>query len=237
MKSLVAALWLGSWPSNLIAQVLVIEVPYEEVASLPGTLIDFNDKFPTYYPRVIGADGVSFGERFLGQVILQEKDALGIPHDKIGAQKPDLPLTLLAGEVGENLIIKENGDNDTPVLAPVGPAGWTKKAGVGEGTLALKFDELVCAMGFRASLEGRKNGYFPNPLHTDNLKVTFYSDEGATLAYFAINKRAEEIYSFGFKVAEDESPWISGVLIQNLDVEGVAFDDFVFSGACARLIG
>lgn len=177
-------------------------------------IITFEDTRASYGPGhlvadVLQLDGASFGERFAGQTLSAEGD-----HDVLtGHALP--PLTLLAGEEGQNLSVVYFAGNT--VLNGYGVAGYPKRHAQGEGAIAFLFDEDQSALSFQ--LRGGEDGA---------ARVVFYHRSGAEIMAMQLPPAGE--HAFGFLRATGEAD-IAGVVITNTDPQGLALDNLRFGKA------
>ena len=150
--------------------------------------------------------GARFGERFAGQTIV----ANGIFDDVSG--RATAPLTALPGLPGASLGALRLGP--TTVLQGHGPLGYPREAAIGEGAIAVEFDNDQAALAF--DLRGGEDG---------TLTVLFLRRDGSEITRLAISPLAEE--SYGFARAGNIAD-IAGILILNTDPEGIAIDNLAF---------
>ena len=234
LRTLLHALCLMSTaftlPSLAFGQSGIEQVQYEEVEVLDITKIDFSGYSAGHYAKVMPGFMVSFGERFAGQTVFSAEGPKGLPHDKIGFQKPDAPLTLLSGKSDQNVVIENDGDLGSRAILPVGPLGSGNKGGRGEGSLAIKFDKLQCAIGFRTFVDG---GIYSRPQgRQPNVKVSFFTYDAGLIGTIPIERTEKGIYYFAFRQTGGMDPVISGLLIENMDREGIVLDDLIFAEDC-----
>lgn len=150
--------------------------------------------------------GVRFGERFVGQPLqaLGDFDAVEGPANA--------PLSLLPGAPGETLGILRL--MRTSVLQGHGPRGFPRAEAVGEGAIAVIFDNDQSAIAL--DLRGGEKG---------QATVRFFARNGQVIDTHTLGPLSET--SHGFERAGDTSD-IAGLLITNTDPEGIALDNLKF---------
>lgn len=150
--------------------------------------------------------GARFGERFFGQSLTPEGD-----FDRV-AGAAHAPLTAIPGAPGATLGALRLGP--TIVLQGHGPRAYPRVEAVGEGAIAIEFDNDQAALAF--DLRGGENGA---------LEVTFLRRDGSEISRLRLGPLAEESYGF---VRQDTIPDIAGILITNSDPQGIAIDNLAF---------
>jgi hypothetical protein len=153
--------------------------------------------------------GARFGERFAGQTLLTDGT-----HDVVTGPA-FAPLTLLAGDAGQNLsVVSFMG---VTVLNGYGHAGFPKREAQGEGAIAILFDEDQSALTI--DLRGGEQG---------RADVLFLRRNGAVLARVPVTPVGE--FALGF-VHDQGKADIAGVVINNTDPQGIALDAIRFGKA------
>lgn len=153
--------------------------------------------------------GARFGERFAGQTLLTDGT-----HDVVTGPA-FAPLTLLAGDAGQNLsVVSFMG---VTVLNGYGHAGFPKREAQGEGAIAILFDEDQSALTI--DLRGGEQG---------RADVLFLRRNGAVLARVPVTPVGE--FALGFVRDQDKAD-IAGVVINNTDPQGIALDAIRFGKA------
>jgi hypothetical protein len=187
----------------------IIEVDY---FSLTGSeLIDFSGLAGgaapgTNYDGIIDLDGASFAERFAGQTLSfsGNSDVLG------GA--PVGGLSLQTGEAGQNLNIFDFGGSNGNVLTGLGVLGFPSFDAIGEGAIAILFDNDQTEFGFE-SVGG----------DLGDATFDFWARDGSLLG--SINPTGLGTNYFGFL---GDSTNIAGISIWNTDPAGIGFDNIIF---------
>ena len=150
--------------------------------------------------------GARFGERFAGQQIKTAGDF----DDVSGAALS--PLTAIPGDPGANLgAMRLPG---TIVLHGHGPARFPRTEAIGEGAIAIEFDDDQGALAF--DLRGGEHG---------SLTVIFLRRNGSEIARLRLADLGEERYGFTRPPGEAD---IAGILLLNDDPEGIAIDNLAF---------
>lgn len=151
--------------------------------------------------------GARFGEHFAGQVVSEN----GVFDTVSGAALS--PLTAVPGPPGRSLgVIRFPGNK---LLVGQGPKGFPHLSAVGEGAIAIEFDNDQAALAF--DLRGGEQG---------EMVVIFLRRDGVEIARLRVGPLAEERY--GFARGGGADPDIAGVLILNTDPEGISIDNLAF---------
>jgi hypothetical protein len=187
-------------------------VPY---ASTGPNSIDFEDlvgaPFPgTNYDGIVVSGGVSFAERFVGQILGTFNTGISLNDSLSGA--PSGPLTLQPGLAGQNLAV--GTDIGTNGLYPCGPLGCTHPEGYGEGSVAILFSGGVSTFGFQISFVDAAG---------PTASVSFFRSDGSIIDTIAISGSG----GFGFE-RDGATRDIRGVSIWTQDPGGLGYDNFTF---------
>ncbi|MDQ2089160.1 hypothetical protein [Marimonas arenosa] len=150
--------------------------------------------------------GARFGERFSGQSLDYDGD-----YDRIAGAALS-PLTVIPGAPGATLGAMRLGP--TTVLHGHGPRAFPRVEAVGEGAIAIEFDNDQAALAF--DLRGGEDGA---------LDISFLRRDGSEIARLRIEPLGEERYGF---VRGDNVADIAGILITNSDPQGIAIDNLAF---------
>jgi hypothetical protein len=150
--------------------------------------------------------GARFGERFAGQTLLAEGN-----YDRISGTAL-APLTAVPGLPGATLgAMRLPG---TTVLYGHGPRGFPMIEAVGEGAIAIEFDNEQSALAF--DLRGGEAG---------SAWVIFLRRDGSEISRIRLAPLSEASYGF---LRNAHLPDIAGLLILNDDPQGVAIDNLAF---------
>lgn len=162
----------------------------------------------TNYDNIISMSGISFGEMFAGQTL-----GFNGLYDVITGS-PSGPLTLVAGLPNQNLhIISAGGSN---VLDGLGASGWPNQSAIGEGAVAVLFDQDQYEFGLTLA------GVGPGSSVVD---FQFYARDGTLLDTISLNPTASGAMAFRRTGSVTD---LAGVVITNVDPGGLAFDNFRF---------
>lgn len=188
-------------PINLVAPAL-----------LTGTQIATFDDVPggaspgTNYDGVFVSGGVSFAERFAGQVNTP------VGGFDVLSGTPTGPLSLAVGVAGQNLNILIN--EGTQVLSGLGTVGFPSFDAIGEGSFAALFTTDQSEFGF--DLIGGNNG---------SATVNFFRRDGSLIDQIILTGLSDQ--SYGFK--RDGGVFdIAGVSVHNSDLGGIGVDNVRF---------
>lgn len=174
-------------------------------ASLPGAS----------YNAVMGSGGAEISERFVGQALSYAGD-----FDVLSGT-PSNPLTLQAGDPGQNIMVYESSGNQA--LAGLGPAGYPNFAAIGEGSLAVLFQFDQSEVGF--DVIGANKGI---------AIASFFRRDGSLIQSIPLGALTDG--SFGFR-RDGGIQDIAGLTVVNNDPSGIAIDNIVhdvpgISGVC-----
>ncbi len=153
-------------------------------------------------------DGLTIGERFAGQILL---DAAGF--DRIDGAAVG-PLRLLPGIETQNMTVIRLADSN--VLSGDGSAGFPNRAATGEGALAVLFDRDQTALRF--DLRGGEGGV---------ATVLFLRRDGTLIDTAVLEPLSEATYAF---MRNDGARDIAGLVLTNADPDGIALDTLLFNG-------
>jgi hypothetical protein len=162
----------------------------------------------TSYDNIISLNGISFGEMFAGQTL-----GFNGVYDVVTGT-PAGPLSLLAGLPGQNLhIISAGGSN---VLDGLGASGWPNQSAIGEGAVAVLFDQDQYEFG--VTLAGAGPG-------ASQVDFQFYARDGTLLETVSLSPSSSGPVAFRRTGGVTD---LAGVVITNVDSGGLAFDNFRF---------
>ncbi|MDM4765796.1 PEP-CTERM sorting domain-containing protein [Pelomonas sp. SE-A7] len=198
-------------------------------AGIAGTTLNFDNV-------VAGADGlinglltsggVSFGERFAGQVLSMAKaprpgEVAQDWFDDLSTGAPTAGLSLLAGASGHNLGVYDYGDSRGQALAGVGPSMADGADPFGFGALSARF-----AIG-QSSL-----GFYLRDGDGGAATLNLYRTDGSLIQSLALGPVADGYYAFARDGGVAD---IAGFSLYNRDsYYGISIDELRFaSGAAA----
>lgn len=211
-------------PSLSLASDLRL-VPYDSLRSQPHRIETFDGLPRTPEPGIIfdhhwRAPGLSIAEHLLGQILTEKATDDGRFDELTGS--PDTPPRAVPGQSGHNFTISDHAGFGSNALFPLGPLGFADAGGRGEGSIALTFDELQFAFGFRLHAE------YPDPLGERPMPrtadIAFY-DADARLITDVILPLQHGVMSFAWR----SSVGIAAVTIENVDPGGITLDDVLYN--------
>jgi len=216
----VAALTIAA--SQSVAGGLTMAASQTQVCARPVCMVDAQDLYlarhitfddlPSGFgvgrqiDGILEQSGVRFGERFVGQALLQDRD-----FDVVSGPA-SAPLTLLPGAPGQTLGILRL--MRTSVLQGHGPRGYPRAEAVGEGAIAVIFD--FDQSGLALDIRGGEHGA---------ATLMFLARDGRVIDRHILGPLSET--SFGF-VRNGDASDIAGLLLTNTDPEGIALDNLKF---------
>ncbi len=174
-------------------------------------------------PYVYRGDGISFGERFLGQSITSVR--LSNPNGvfDIVTGQPSSPLQIVSGKTGQNIAISREECRGSAAISGMS-AGTEEDDNNGEGALSVQFVSGQQAFGF--AVKPRSNCE-QSEIRPGLLVIKAYADDGKVVGSLRVPVTQNPQYlAIGTK---DNSPSIFGVSLTNSDPGGVGFDDFVYT--------
>lgn len=173
-------------------------------------------------------EAITVASHFTGQTpaILTRRD--GGRFDSLTQARALPPLRLETGPPGQGLAIARHRGLGSNAVFPVGPDGFDRISGRGEGALAVLFDHDQWATGFRVHAD------YPDPLGTrparrGSIEVILLDRAGQVLAR-PVMPLDPGLTALGFATA-DGAPAIAGVVILNTDPGGIAVDDILYDAA------
>jgi hypothetical protein len=232
---LAVLLALSLAPPALGERFSIKEITYAEIEDFVPGVLEFETGAPVD-GQLFSFPGLRIGERFAGQTLTKKQDDMLVWHDVLDQATPEAPLRPLPGAPGQGLAIRFDGNCGSGALHGLGPRAGTN---LGTGTLALHFDPPVCYVAFRTAIDGMSR--FGNVNNTilrgraeGSLSLLFYDRDGRRLANFMRSYNPEGPIAIGYMQAGQADPQIAGVLLQNLDLGGIAIDDLRFDPECPQ---
>jgi len=164
----------------------------------------------TNYDELLNFGGVQIGERFAGQTLSFSGNS------DVLSGNPTGPLSVVAGEPNQNVAVTTSPADGafTNVLAGLGPLGFPLFNAVGEGSVAILFDNDQSQFGFQ-SVGGN--------LGTANFD--FFRRDGSLIETLTPTNLTSDF--FGFE-REGNLNDIAGISIWNTDPAGIGFDNLIF---------
>lgn len=208
-KILLPLMLLSTYSLNANA-LLINQVDY---FSLSGTaLIDFEGlaggSAPgTNYDGIIDLVGASFGERFDGQTLSYSDNS-----DVIGGT-PTGGLSLITGAAGQNLNIVSYSTGGN-VISGLGQLGFPDFNAIGEGAIAILFDNDQSEFGFQ-SVGG----------DLGSATFDFWARDGSFIASISPTNLGTDYFGFSREGGIQD---IAGISIWNTDLGGIGFNDIIF---------
>ena len=168
--------------------------------------------------------GLSIGTHFAGQSLIARPGPTGAPHDTLGPGEATRPLTVRGDPPGENLSIAFHRGFGSNALLPLGPDGFDRLSGRGEGAVALLFDTDQAAIALRLHTD------YPAPLGNavaqGDITLHFFDRSGRLILRHTL-RPGPGASAHGFATT-DTQPRIAGLLVINTDPGGIALDDILF---------
>ncbi|HOZ33900.1 MAG TPA: hypothetical protein PLM52_13555 [Tabrizicola sp.] len=235
LRMVVSLACLGFSADNGRADVFSIkEVTYAEIAEFVDRVITFDEMGQPPPDALLYLEGVSFGERFRGQLVVAKQDDALVWHEVLQEKTPYSPLEAAPGPRGQNLRIAPDGHWGSLALHPLGPVAAHS---LGTGTLAIRFDPPACYVAFRSGIDGMSRlGWVNNTIlrgkSEGSLSILFYNEGGDLLANFMRSYNPEGPIEVGYLQSGQADAQIAGILLQNLDLGGIAIDDLRFDPEC-----
>jgi hypothetical protein len=207
----------------------IVSAPYDRLAMRLDERQDFETLPHRPEPgfnlnQPLRAPGLSIASHFTGQPITTAQGPTGAPHDAPGHGTPSRPLALRTDPPGTNLSVAFHRGFGSNALLPLGPHGFGRLSGRGEGAAALLFDSDQSAFGLRLHTDYAAPLGAARPRGTVTLHIY---DRSGTLLARKILRPGPGPTALGYRTA-DNLPRIAGVLITNLDPGGIALDDILF---------
>ena len=164
----------------------------------------------TNYDGILNFGGVLIGERFAGQTLSFSGNS------DVLSGSPTGPLSLVVGTPGQNVAILSIPAEGVPTNAVVGLGrlGFPNPLAIGEGAVAILFDNDQSQFGFQ-SLGG----------NLGSANFDFFRRDGSLIQALTPTRLGSN--SFGFE-REGSINDIAGISIWNTDPGGIAFDNIIF---------
>ncbi len=202
---------LGAFASSTQAAP-VNEIDYFSITV--GEIIDFEGiggggAPGTNYDGLLDLGGATFGERFNGQTL-----SISGNSDVVSGLPAGGSLSLIAGAANANLNIFNRGGVDGNVLTGLGFLGFPDFNAIGEGAVAILFDNDQSQFGFQ-SVGGNLGAAF----------FSFFSRDGSLIDTISPTGLGTDFFGFS---REGGIKDIAGISIYNTDPAGIGFNDVIF---------
>ncbi|AZZ94541.1 hypothetical protein EUZ85_29030 [Hahella sp. KA22] len=162
----------------------------------------------TNYDGVIDLVGASFAEKFDGQTLSTSGNS-----DILSGTPTGGALTLSVGAAGRNLNVFTYG-GDGNVLTGLGHLGWPNFDAIGEGAVAILFDNDQSEFGFQSVGGNLGSAVFE-----------FWARDGSLLDTIMPTSLGTDYFGFAREGGLQD---IAGISIYNTDPAGIGFDDIIF---------
>lgn len=195
--------------------------------SLLGSTITFNELAPDLLNGLVVSGGVTFGERFAGQVLAVTKAPRpGVVaqdwFDDLSTGAPTAGLTVLAGANDHNLGTYDYGDARGNALAGVGPTMADGVDPFGFGSISARFASGQSGLGFY--LRDGDGG---------SATLALYRADGSLIQSLLLSGVSDGYYAF---TREGGVADIAGFSLYNRDsYYGISIDELRLGSAAARV--
>lgn len=235
-RSVLAGMCLALCAASSQAEPLRV-VPYDRLAAELDGRIGFDGLPRRPEPGLsldhpLPVDGAWVGAAFAGQAGVIRQSGDGARHDGIGDARADAPLRLVGQGPGQGLAFAHHRGFGSVAVFPLGPDGFGRISGRGEGALAVLFAQDQRAVGLRIHSD------YPDPLGSrqtasGDVEILMMARDGRMIGRHAV-RLGPGITEIGLE-RSDGQPGIAGFVLLNTDPGGIAVDDILF--ARAALLG
>jgi hypothetical protein len=205
-------------PYSLLATQLTGRIAFDTMPNRPEPGLSLD------HPLTV--DGAQVGAGFAGQVhaIRQSRD--GTRFDALSDARAQPPLRLIGHGPGQGLAFARHRGFGSVAVFPLGPDGFDRLSGRGEGALAVLFPHDQAAIGLRVHSD------YADPLgararQPGAVEVIAMARDGRVIARHAV-QLAQGITEIGLRRAGD-IPDIAGFVLLNTDPGGIAVDDILYA--------
>ncbi|MHC4416111.1 MAG: hypothetical protein ACYS0G_12590 [Planctomycetota bacterium] len=171
----------------------------------------------TNYDGIIAGAGISFAERFVGQILSFNGDF------DVVMGNPSGPLALQVGDPNENLNVLFDLDIFSNVLNGLGPLGYPDIDAIGEGAVAI----LLAIDHFELGIDVTGVG------DVGDVTFDFFRRDGSFIDSLSFDPVSNG--SFAFR-RDGNTEDIAGVVITNTDPAGLGYDDVRYNAPAQELI-
>ena len=207
--------------------------PYSELATRLGGRITFdtlpNRPEPGFaLDHPVTVQDARMGAGFAGQVRAQRRFRDGTTHDDISRARATAPLTVLGDGPGRGLAFAYHRGFGSVAVFPLGPDGFSRLSGRGEGALAVLFAADQSALGLRIHSD------YPDPLgvratRPGMAEIIALARDGRVIGRHSARLK-QGITEIGLTRASGATD-IAGFLLLNTDPGGIAVDDILVQRA------
>lgn len=208
---------------NKLALALGIGLVATTAHSAPINLIDYNTITAdqtidfeglaggtspgTNYDNILNFGGVLIGERFAGQTLSFSGNS-----DMLSGT-PTNSLSVVAGAANQNLNIFDRA-GDGRVLTGLGNLGFPSFDAIGEGSIAILFDNDQSQFGFK-SVGG----------NAGTANFSFFRRDGSLISLLSPGNLGTDLFGISRDGGIKD---IAGISIWNTDPAGIGFDNIIF---------
>ena len=173
-------------------------------------------------------EGITVASHFAGQTpaILTLRN--GARFDSLTQTAAQAPLQLETGPPAQGIAVALHDGFASNAAFPIGPAGFNRIEGRGEGMLAILFDHDQRATGLLVHSD-YADPLGSRPALRGTVEVILLDRMGRVLAR-PVTPLAQGITALGYATA-DGAPLIAGLVVLNTDPGGIAVDDILYARA------
>lgn len=195
---------------GVVAAIGAIQAVDPSTLTVTGS-ISFNDfgNASINHDGVVARSGASFAERYAGQIRSTSGDF------DVLAGSPSRPLMLQVGAPNQNLNTVYDGASNATVIDGLGPLGFPSASAIGEGAIAVLFNEDQVELGL--SINGANGG---------TATASFFRRDGSLIETMLIqlaSLAAPQLFAFR---RADGLRDIAGLSIHNDDLGGIGYPSF-----------
>ncbi len=182
-------------------------IDFESVllSPLPG----FPSASGTNFDNILDLGDASFAERFVGQSVSSSGTS------DVLSDSPTNPLSLQVGAPNENVtVFSSPGETNGGAIAGLGPLGFPAPFSIGDGALAILFDNDQSEFGFMSPGGNAGSAAF-----------NFFRRDGSLINSLNPMNLGEDFFGFSREAGTQD---IAGISIFNTDFNGIGLDDIIF---------
>lgn len=205
-------------PYILLATQLTGRIAFDTMPSRPEPGLSLD--------HPVAVDGAQVGAGFAGQVHAIRQGRDGARFDALSDALANPPLRLVGHGPGQGLAFARHRGFGSVAVFPLGPDGFDRLSGRGEGALAVLFPHDQAAIGLRVHSD------YADPLGARSgqpgaVEVIAMARDGRVIARHAA-QLAQGITEIGLR-RRDDIPDIAGFVLLNTDPGGIAVDDILYA--------